>query len=247
MAIAVAVVAAVVFSAGQDLPRREVRSRAATTSSGRTPASGPASTSGSRASSRTSRTPTARWVARSASTTGRLTGDVSCVGGGSDEPIDARRRRRVRSRARSAAAPLQAALTRDPPPPGPRPRAPDSIAGDYVLKPRSRLPRREDGDRGLRARVRARARRDRRSGTRPLRGGPADGRGGTAPTAPPSRSRAGPPTARSRCTVGEAQVTAEKQREAGSRFAAFFIAVAVVMLRRAAVRDGWRCGSASRA
>ncbi len=41
-------------------------------------------------------------------------------------------------------------------------------------------------------------------------------------------------------TVGEAQLTAEKQREAGSRFAAFFIAVAVVMLRRAAVRDAVR-------
>ena len=52
-------------------------------------------------------------------------------------PSSTRRRASARSRARSAAADFEAALTRDPPPPGPRPRAPDSIAGEYVLKPRS--------------------------------------------------------------------------------------------------------------
>jgi hypothetical protein len=66
---------------------------------------------------------------------GKLTGDVSCVEGGSDE-LDADAGERAVD-GTIGGRDFQAALTRDPPPPGPRPRAPDSIAGDYLVKPRS--------------------------------------------------------------------------------------------------------------
>ena len=134
MAIAVAVVATVVFSAGQDLhPRR--RSRAATTwRTGHLPRGQVRPQAVGRVREHRERRRLARGKPRVDN--GRLTGDVSCVEGGS-EPSSTRTAASGRSTGTIGGRPLQAALTRDPPPPGPRPRAPDSIAGDYVIKPRS--------------------------------------------------------------------------------------------------------------
>ena len=158
---------------------------------------------------------------------GQLTGDVSCVDGGTVEL-------RASSTERALEGTLdgrrfEAALTRDPPAPGPRPRAPDSITGEYVLTPRSpclgaKLAIEESSGsevelhRGETAAGSAHYENGRLSGEADC----ADG------TQAPLEGRASDRTIT--LTVGEAQVTAEKQREAGSRFAAFFIAVAVVML-----------------
>ena len=157
---------------------------------------------------------------------GRLTGDVSCVGGGA-QAIDAKAGARELA-GTIGGRPLKAALTRDPPPPGPRPRAPDSIAGDYVLKPRSaclgaKLAIEGGGPdyelvRGETALGKVRY----ENGTVSGRANCADG------TKAQIAGKAADRTIT--LTVGQAQVSAEKQREAGNRFAAFFIAVAVVML-----------------
>ena len=174
---------------------------------------------------------------------GRLTGDVSCVGDAS-EPIDAHGGDRA-LKGTIGGRPLEAALTRDPPPPGPRPRAPDSIAGDYVLKPRSACLGAKMSVEGSGPEYELV-----RSGTTlghvTYEKGAITGEGNCADgSKAPIAGKAADRTLT--LTVGEAQVTAEKQREAGNRFAAFFIAVAIVMLARPAVRDRWPCGSASRA
>ena len=105
---------------------------------------------------------------------GRLTGSVSCIAGGSDELRATSSERALEGTI--GGRPLKAALTRDPPPPGPRPRAPGSIAGDYVLKPPSPCLGSKLTIEGSGPRLRARARRD-RPGHGPLRGGPAEGPG----------------------------------------------------------------------
>src|SRR5215210_4578591 len=66
---------------------------------------------------------------------GQLTGAVSCVHGGT-RALDAQAADGT-VKGTVGGRPIEGKLTRDPPPPGPRPRAPDSIEGDYVLKPRS--------------------------------------------------------------------------------------------------------------
>ena len=157
---------------------------------------------------------------------GRLTGDVSCAGDAS-EPIDAHGGDRALE-GTIGGRPLQAALTRDPPPPGPRPRAPDSIAGDYVLKPRSACLGAKMSVEGSGPEYELV-----RSGTAlghvTYEKGAITGEGNCADgSKAPIAGRAADRTLT--LTVGEAQVTAEKQREAGNRFAAFFIAVTVVML-----------------
>ena len=157
---------------------------------------------------------------------GRLTGDVSCVGDAS-EPIDAHGGDRA-LKGTIGGRPLQAALTRDPPPPGPRPRAPDSIAGDYVLKPRSACLGAKMSIEGSGPEYELV-----RSGTAlghvTYEKGAITGEGNCADgSKAPIAGKAADRTLT--LTVGEAQVTAEKQREAGNRFAAFFIAVTVVML-----------------
>jgi Kef-type K+ transport system membrane component KefB/nucleotide-binding universal stress UspA family protein len=157
---------------------------------------------------------------------GQITGDVDCVSGGNQE-IDAKAGERALA-GTIGGRPLEAALTRDPPPPGPRPRAPDSIAGDYVLKPRSaclgaKMSIEGDGPeyelvRGATA-----------LGNVSYEKGAVTGRADCADgTKAPIEGKAADRTIT--LTVGEAQVSAEKQREAGNRFAAFFIAVTVVML-----------------
>lgn len=157
---------------------------------------------------------------------GELTGDIECLDGGTQE-LDAEAGE-DELRGTIGGRPIEAALTRDPPPPGPRPRAPESIAGEYVLKPRSDClganleiegsgPEYEllHGETAL-------GEIDYEEGT--LAGEARCADGSTAEL----EGRAADRTIT--LTVGEAEITAEKQREAEDRFAAFFIAVAAVML-----------------
>ena len=157
---------------------------------------------------------------------GHVTGDVNCVGDGTDD-LDARAGDRALEGTIGDRA-LEATLARDPPPPGPRPRAPDSIAGDYVLKPRSACIGAKFAIEGSGPEYELV-----RSGTtlahvtyeKGALTGEADcADGSMAPIEGKAADR------NITLTVGEAQFTAEKQREAGNRFAAFFIAVTVVML-----------------
>lgn len=157
---------------------------------------------------------------------GHLTGDVNCVSDAT-EKIDARAGDRALAGTIGDRT-LDATLARDPPPPGPRPRAPDSIAGDYVLKPRSACLGQKlsiEGDGPEYELVRGES----QLGNVTYEKGAVTGEancadGSKAPIEGKAADR------NLTLTVGEAQFTAEKQREAGNRFAAFFIAVTVVML-----------------
>ena len=157
---------------------------------------------------------------------GQLTGDVSCVDGGSaDLRADARDRALEGTIGGRA---IQAELTRDPPAPGPRPRAPDSIAGDYELKPRSACLGAKLAIEGSGSEVEL-LRGETPAGSADYENGELSGEAECVDgTSAPLEGKAADRTIT--LTIGDAEVTAEKQREAGSRFAAFFIAVAVVML-----------------
>jgi Kef-type K+ transport system membrane component KefB len=157
---------------------------------------------------------------------GRLTGDVSCVDGESAEL-----RAQVADREMTGTLggrQIQAELVRDPPPPGPRPRAPGSAVGEYRVKPRSAC---------LGARI---ALEGSDSELEVLRGeqvlGHAtyeDGKLTGEVTCPDGGETPIEGTASDRTialTVGEEKFTLEKFRESGSLFAAFFVAVAIVML-----------------
>jgi Kef-type K+ transport system membrane component KefB/nucleotide-binding universal stress UspA family protein len=158
---------------------------------------------------------------------GRLTGDVTCTDGSNEE---------LRARAGDRAIEgtlggrqIQGELTRDPPRAGvPRPRAPGSVEGEYRLTPRSACLGALLGVEGSGSEVEfVRGGRVVGEGTYEdgkLSGEVTCGDGSEAPV----EGRAADRTIN--LTVGEDAFTAEKQREAGSRFAAFFIAVAVVML-----------------
>jgi Kef-type K+ transport system membrane component KefB len=157
---------------------------------------------------------------------GRLTGDVSCVEGGTAELRASSSERALEGTLDGSR--FEAALTRDPPAPGPRPRAPDSIAGEYVLKPRSPCLGAKLAIEGSGSDVEL-LRGESEAGRAVYANGDLNGEAECADgTEAELEGKASDRTIT--LTVGEAQVTAEKQREAGSRFAAFFIAVAVVML-----------------
>ena len=164
---------------------------------------------------------------------GRLTGDVDCQNGRT-APIDARFDNGVLT-GTIGSAPLSAELTRDPPQAGtPRPRVPAGIAGEYRLTPRSDcigqsfaleggdpLHVEKDGDEigeieyndgVIQGHIEC------------PRGGEVEVTGTAADrnlnlTITPTEGGAPP-----------LQATAAKQREVERTFAAFFIAVAVVML-----------------
>jgi Kef-type K+ transport system membrane component KefB len=157
---------------------------------------------------------------------GNITGDVSCVKGGSDE-LDADAGERAVD-GTIGGRDFQAALTRDPPPPGPRPRAPDSIAGEYVIKPRSACIGANMEIEGSGPEYHL-IRGDTELGTVQYEGGALTGEAHCADGSTEEiKGRAADRTIT--MTVGDANVTAEKRREAGSLFAHFFIAIAVVML-----------------
>jgi Kef-type K+ transport system membrane component KefB len=157
---------------------------------------------------------------------GHLTGDVNCVNDAT-EKLDAHASDKALE-GTIGGRDVQAALVRDPPPPGPRPRAPDSIAGDYVIKPRSACLGAKmaiEGDGPEYELVRG----DTALGHVNYEKGAITGEASCADgTKAPIEGKAADRNLT--LTVGEAQFTAEKQREAGNRFAAFFIAVTVVML-----------------
>src|SRR5215208_2576327 len=124
MAIAVAVVATVVFSAGQDLsPEKAI--------AGGYDLERPDPCLGDSFDLRQSgefvniENADASLSGSLRNEGGRLTGDVSCVKGDSAD-LDAKATDRAID-GTIGGRDFQAALTRDPPPPGPRPRAPDSI------------------------------------------------------------------------------------------------------------------------
>jgi Kef-type K+ transport system membrane component KefB len=173
---------------------------------------------------------------------GRLTGDVGCVGSGTAslqaEVADGELSGTLGGRR------VEAELKRDPPQAGtPRPRAPGSIAGDYKVSPRSScvgaaMAFERDGPR-YEVLVKGRRKGEVNytdgdvDGELTCAGGEHKGLAGDAvdrtlnlTLLPPGKELpaiGAPPS-------GSERVTAEKQREAGSRFAAFFIAIAVVML-----------------
>src|SRR4051794_17108045 len=168
---------------------------------------------------------------------GVLTGDVDCLKGGK-KPLDA-----TVADGRLAGTfggqEVKAEQKRDPPEAGAqKPLAPSSIAGDYKITPRSACfggALTVDGGSNVDLIVKEKA-----IGEAKYADGKLDGRvrcpdgrtlGVTGQAVDRNvnltllRPGVGPPEGR---TVERA--TAEKDREAGSRFAAFFIAVAVVML-----------------
>ena len=123
---------------------------------------------------------------------------------------------------------IEAELVRDPPPPGPRPRAPGKIVGEYKVKPRSAC---------LGARISIEGS---RSDVELLRGEQVLGEGTyedgkltgeiECPEVGPTEIEGTASDRTIALTVGEEKLTLEKQRESGSLFAAFFVAVAIVML-----------------
>jgi Kef-type K+ transport system membrane component KefB len=155
-----------------------------------------------------------------------LTGDVSCVDGETSE-LEAEVSEEQMTGTLGGRE-FEAALTRDPPRAGPRPRVPGSIEGEYRLNPRSACLGPELGIEGSGAEVEL------------LRGEEAVGEGqyedgaltGEVSCADGETTEL-EGTAADRnitLTIGEDQFTAVKQREAGSLFAHFFFAIAVVMV-----------------
>jgi Kef-type K+ transport system membrane component KefB len=160
---------------------------------------------------------------------GELTGDVSCVDGGTAE-LDARADGRT-IEGRLAGEPVAAEFKREPPEPGTaQGTAPDSIEGEYSLSPRSdclggSLEAEGSGSEVLlladaevvgeltyeNGRIEGTVRCP-ESGETAISGDAVDRKLNLTVEEPPER------------------LTADKRREPGSRFAAFFIAIAVVML-----------------
>jgi Kef-type K+ transport system membrane component KefB len=170
---------------------------------------------------------------------GHLTGDVRCVKGGG-KPIDARAKGTGTLVGTVGGEPVTLALKRDPPAAGtPKPYIPGSIAGEYKVSPRS------DCVGGIvdlsgDSTVKVGAGGTELGGALHYSKGTIDGtvdckRGGRAQVMGTAQDRqlsltfkplpaAGTPTAPAQT------VTAQKQREVEKTFAAFFIAVAIVML-----------------
>ncbi|MEA2479656.1 MAG: hypothetical protein QOJ07_1578 [Thermoleophilaceae bacterium] len=172
---------------------------------------------------------------------GHLTGDVDCIEGGTRK-IDAQARD-GRLIGKLGAGPVAGDLKRDPPPAGtPRPRIPGSIAGQYKLSPRSDcLGQTFDlsGDDPVHLERDGKTLGDLHYSDGQISGEVACPRGGRLAVigtaadrtlnlafAPPG-TKAGPGGG---APKGAPQATATKQREAEKTFAAFFIAVAIVML-----------------
>jgi Kef-type K+ transport system membrane component KefB len=172
---------------------------------------------------------------------GRLTGEVDCAQGSPAE-LDARVAD-GRLAGKLGGRKVEAELKRDPPEAGTqRPRAPGSVAGDYKLSPRSPCLGATlvlEGEEELEVLAGKRA-----VGTLEYADGKLEGeltcpRGGERTVVGEAVNRTVnltllPPGAElaedGGVPPGAERVSASKQREAGSRFAAFFIAVAVVML-----------------
>jgi len=172
---------------------------------------------------------------------GRLTGEVDCVEGG-PAPIEAKVADGELEGSLGAGE-VTAQLKRDPPEPGAqKPRAPGSIAGEYKLSPRSpclgsRLA--VEGDSKVELLVKGKVIGE---------GTYADGKlsGELKCTTGESKGVAADAVDRTinltllpagtelpasgQAPAGSERVSAEKQRESGNRFAAFFLAVAMVML-----------------
>jgi Kef-type K+ transport system membrane component KefB len=159
----------------------------------------------------------------------RLTGDVSCVGGGSAE-IEARADGET-IQGTLDGRPLAAAFEREPPEPGTaRGRAPSSIEGEYTVTPRSPCIGGKLEVEGSGAEVELLAG-ERAAGDARYEDGRLDGTvtcsdGGERALSGDAVDR----TLNLTLAEPEERLTASRQREPGSRFASFFIAIAVVML-----------------
>ena len=166
---------------------------------------------------------------------GRLTGDIECVDGATAS-LDVLAVAGTLS-GRVGAKRFRAELRREPPPPGQQPpRAPRSIAGEYSLSPSSVCLGRRIALEGDAADLTLRAA-ERRIGTARYEAGRLRGEvaclgGGRKQLVGQAANRrlelrlAGPADG----GLALERVVGEKYREAGSRFAAFFLAVAVVMV-----------------
>ena len=170
---------------------------------------------------------------------GRLTGDVDCVAGGDAELAATAAGGKLAGTV--GGREVRAELKRDPPEPGvQKPRAPGSVAGEYKLSPRSScLGAKVDVEGGSQIELLVKEKtvgegqyQDGhlsgslscpRGGARFAVAGEAVDRTINLTLLRPGADPDAPESAVER-------VTAEKQREAGNRFAAFFVAVAVVML-----------------
>ena len=157
---------------------------------------------------------------------GRLTGGVSCQNGASGQ-LDARATS-GRLAGTVAGAPVAGTLKREPPTPGaPKPRAPGSVAYGYTISPRSTcLGNAITLDGGSAVVVTAGGA---KRGTLVYKDGNLAGRvqcirGGSAPVAGTATDRT------LTLAIGPQTVTATRTREAANAVAAFFLAIAVVML-----------------
>ncbi len=173
---------------------------------------------------------------------GHLTGDVECVEGGKQE-IDARAADGS-VRGTVGGERFRAVLKRDVLPAGtPKPQAPGSLEGEYDISPRSpclggKVEVEGHGPYDVVSKERDLAELEYDDGavegvahcpggvTRPVYG-EALGRTINLTLLPPGEE---PPTGGAAAPAGSERVVATKQREAGSLFAQFFIAIAVVML-----------------
>ena len=174
---------------------------------------------------------------------GKLTGDAECLDGGKQaltaRVADGKMAGRVGGK------PFAAELKREVAPAGtPKPRAPDSIAAeDYEISPRSaclgsKIEIEGDGPYHVVARGEEAGELEYEDGAitgavecsdgseRPIYGEALD-RTINLTLLPPGGD---PPTLGAAPPAGSERVVAEKQREAGSRFAVFFLAIAVIML-----------------
>ena len=175
---------------------------------------------------------------------GRLTGDVSCVGGETAE-----------LRGQVAQGELDRHARRPPDPGGAHPRsaaAGSASAGARVgrrrilRQPAFGVPWRQDRDRGRGSHVEA-LRGEQVLGEASYEGGELTGEVECAEGGPTPTRGHGKRTGPSSCRPARRHLTAEKQREVGEPFAAFFIAIAVVMLVARLFGMARRRGSASRA
>ena len=156
----------------------------------------------------------------------RLTGRVSCRGGGDAALVATLGERELVGRA--GGAPFRAELRRDPPPPGAqKPRPPASVEGEYALSPRSDcLGGSLAIGEGKRAAVTAG---ERTVGSVVYRNGTVAGRV-TCSDGHPAALGGAAVGRRLDLAVAGQRVTGTKQREFGHLLAAFFIAIAVVMI-----------------
>jgi Kef-type K+ transport system membrane component KefB len=158
---------------------------------------------------------------------GHMTGDVTCIGGAT-KPIDVRVSRPSVLTGTLGGQTITLIQRRDPPPAGtPKPYIPGSIAGDYKLSPRSECIgglMTLSGDNPVKVEAGSKELGALHYSKGTIAGTVNCKLGGSQPVTGTAQDR------QLSLKIGAQTVTGAKQREVEKTFAAFFIAVAIVML-----------------